>query len=120
MFKKVTTVLFVITLVFSMSVAGFAQGATKKEAHLEGKVVRSNKDKSTLTLGVGPGGRAEKIVYYDDSTKWESQYHGDKKVNVIDASQVKDGDYVICMGNNEKGEFHATTISKRLSHSPSR
>ena len=55
---------------------------------------------------------------YDSSTKWVSQYHGDKKINDIDASQVKDGDYVICMGTAEKsGEIHAILISKRLSHS---
>ncbi len=38
----------------------------------------------------------------------------------FDASQVKDGDYVICTDTWEKsgGVFHATLISKRLSHSP--
>ena len=62
---------------------------------------------------------SEKTVNYDASTKWTSQYHGDKKVNAIDASEVKEGDQVICLGSNDdKGEFHATTISKRLSHSP--
>jgi hypothetical protein len=116
MFKKVATVLFVVVLVFAVSAPGFAQGAAK-EARVEGKIVRSNKDKSTLTVRVGSP-VAEKMVYYDASTKWTSQYHGDKKVNTIDASEVKDGDYVICVGSNDdKGEFHATTISKRLSHS---
>jgi hypothetical protein len=55
---------------------------------------------------------------FDSSTKWVSQYHGDKKVNDIDASQVKDGDYVICKGTPGEGRvIHATLISKRLSHS---
>jgi hypothetical protein len=40
-------------------------------------------------------------------------------VNTIDASQVKDGDQVICLGSyDDKNEFHAAKISKRLSHSP--
>jgi hypothetical protein len=117
MLKKVAAVLFMVALVFSVSAPGFAQGAAKK-ARVEGPVVRSNKDKSTLTVRVRETG-AETTVYYDDSTKWTSQYHGDKKVNTIDASQVKDGDQVICLGSyDDKKEFHATMVSKRLSHSP--
>ncbi len=116
MSKKVAAVLFMIALVFSVSVPGFAQGAAKED-RVEGRIVRSSKDRSTLTIRVGET-TAEKTVHYDASTQWVSQYHGDKKVNTIDASEVKDGDYVICLGKNEaKGEFQATTISKRLSHS---
>jgi hypothetical protein len=64
------------------------------------------------------GGSAEKTCTYDSSTKWVSQYHASKKVNDIDVSQVKDGDFVICKGTEEKaGVIHATLISKRLSHS---
>ena len=116
MSKKVAAVLFMVVLVFSVSLPGFAQGGAK-EARVEGRVVRSNKDKSTLTVRAGEP-VAEKIVHYDASTKWTSQYHADKNVNTIDASQVKDGDYVICLGSyDDKSEFHATAISKRLSHS---
>lgn len=115
MLKKPAALLFVV--VFSMSVAGFAQGAAK-EARVEGRVVRTSKDKSTLTIRVGES-NIEKTVYYDASTRWVSQYHGEKKVNTIDASQVKEGDQVICRGSHDdKNEFHATLISKRLSHSP--
>ncbi len=114
MLKKVAFGLFVVALVFSLSVAGFTQGGAKEE-RVEGKVLRSNKDKSTLTVA---GVMGNKTVHYDASTQWDSQYHGDKKATAIEASQVKDGDYVICVGsNNDKGEFHATRISKRLSHS---
>ncbi len=117
MLKKVAAVLFMVLLVFSVSAPGFAQGAAKK-SRVEGQVVRSNKDKSTLTVRVRDTD-SEKTVNYDASTKWTSQYHGDKKVNAIDASEVKEGDQVICLGSNDdKGEFHATTISRRLSHSP--
>jgi hypothetical protein len=115
MLKKVAAVLFMVALVFSVS--GFAQGAAKED-RVEGRIVRSNKDKSTLTVRVGDLA-AERTVHYDASTKWTSKYHSEKKVNTIDASQVKDGDYVICLGSyDDNKEFHATMISKRLSHSP--
>jgi len=117
MLKKVAAVLFMVLLVFSVSAPGFAQGGAKK-SRVEGQVVRSNKDKSTLTVRVRDTD-SEKTVNYDASTKWTSQYHGDKKVNAIDASEVKEGDQVICLGSyDDKKELHATTISKRLSHSP--
>lgn len=115
MLKKVTALLFLVVLVCSMSASGFAQGA--KHDRVEGQVVRRSNDKSTLTVHV-PGTSVEKIVHYDASTQWVSQYHGDKKVNTIDVGQVKDDDYVICTGSyDDKGQFQATTISKRLSHS---
>ena len=116
MSKKVASALFLMVLAFTLSAPAFARGAAK-EARVEGKVVRSNKGKSSLTVRQG-NTRTEKDVYYDDSTKWVSQHHGDKEPNTIDAGQVNDGDYVICLGwNDEKGEFHASMISKRLSHS---
>lgn len=100
-----------------VAVLGFAQNA-KKESRVEGRIVRSDKDKSTLTVHVRDT-EVDKTVVYDDSTKWTSQYHAEKKVNIIDAGQVKDGDQVICLGSyDDKGELHAKTISKRLSHSP--
>ncbi len=116
MLQKVTALLFMVVFVFSVSTLGGAQ-ATAKGTRVEGQVVRSDKDKSTLAVRVRDV-EAEKTVHFDASTKWTSQYHGDKKVNAIDASQVKDGDQVICLGSyDDKGEFHANTISKRLSHS---
>jgi hypothetical protein len=61
------------------------------------------------------GSTDERIVKYDSSTRWVSQEHGSKKVNNIDASEVKDGDRVICKGALDKdGVLHATLISKRL------
>ena len=108
---------FALVLTFPVAVVFVQQAAAQapaKEARCEGKIVRSSKDKSTLTVG----STLEKTVVYDSSTKWVSQYHGDKTVNTIDASQVKDGDYVICTGTlDNHGTLHATLISKRLSHS---
>jgi hypothetical protein len=117
MLRKAADLLFMVVLVFSMSAPGFAQGDAKP-GRVEGRVVRTSKDTSTLTVRASKGVTTEKIVHYDPSTKWVSQYHGEKKVNTIDASQVKDGDYVICTGlYDDKDEFHAGEISKRLSHS---
>src|SRR5581483_1720751 len=88
-----------------------------KDAHqdrLQGTFVRSNKDKSILTVRKS-GSSYEQVVHYDSQTQWVSQEHGSKKVNNIDASQVKDGDRVIVLGkNNGKEGFQATMISKRL------
>ena len=107
-----------------LSSAMFAQDAPAqdkaekaKEARLEGNVIRSSPEKSTLTVRKS-GGNAEMTVQFDSSTHWVSQEHGSKKVNDIDATQVKDGDRVIVKGTWEKpGVLHATLISKRLSHS---
>jgi esterase/lipase superfamily enzyme len=123
MVKKLFTLLFAAVLAVPLS-ALFVQvapaqekmGKMAKEDRWEGVVVRSSSDKSTLTVRK-VGSSIEKTVQYDSSTKWVSQEHGSKKVNDIDASQVKDGDRVICLGSYDKdGVLHATTISKRLSH----
>ena len=119
MSKKLLTLLFMSVLAFPLSQLAFAQEApaqqkAAKETHLEGIVVRTSQDKSTLTVRKA-GSSVEKIVKYDSSTQWVSQEHGSKKVNEIDASQVKDGDRVICTGTWDKdGVLHATLISKRL------
>jgi hypothetical protein len=118
MLKKQLALLFALVFTIPLATAVFAQPvpAQEKEARFEGKVTRSNKEKSTLTVHA-VGGPEERLVQYDSSTKWVSQYHGDKKVKDIDASEVKDGDRVICKGAWDGSVFHATLISKRLSHS---
>ncbi len=79
----------------------------------EGIVERSSSKESTLDVR-RRSNNLMKTIYYDSSTKWVSQHHGSKKVNDIDASQVKDGDRVICIGiYDEKGKFRAVYISKR-------
>jgi len=119
--KKQLTLLFALVLTFPLAKAVFSQEAPAKskeakEARFEGRVERSSKEQSSLTIRQS-GGTLEKTCAYDSSTKWVSQFHGDKKVNDIDASQVKDGDYVICKGSADGSVIHATLISKRLSHS---
>jgi RNA polymerase subunit RPABC4/transcription elongation factor Spt4 len=116
MVKKLLTLLFVSVLAFPTLLvqSAPAQETTAKQDRWEGNVVRINPDKSTLTVRKA---NVEKTVAYDSSTKWESQYHGSKKFNDIDASQVKDGDRVICLGIwGKDGVLHAALISKRLSH----
>ena len=122
MVKKLLTLLFASVLACSLSTPVFSQEApakkkAAKEERWEGRVVRSSSDKSTLTVRK-IGSSVEKTVQYDGSTKWVSQAHGSKTVNDIDATQVKDGDRVICRGTyDEKSVLHATLISKRLSGS---
>jgi hypothetical protein len=119
--KKLLTLLFTSVFAFPLSMAVFvqeapAQAKPAKNARWEGNVIRNSADKSTLTVRK-VGSSVEKIVQYDSSTHWVSQEHGSKKVNDIDASQVKDNDRVICTGTWDKdGVLHATLISKRLSH----
>ncbi len=120
--KKLLAVLFASVLALPLSTAVFGQEAPAKakmakEGRWEGTVVRSDSDKSTLTVRKVGSSNAEMTIMYDSSTKWVSQYHGDKKVNDIDPTQVKDGDRVICTGTWEKaGVLHANLVSKRLSH----
>lgn len=126
MVKKLLAGLFMTVLALTLSTGLFAQDAMKqdapmkmgkeKEARWEGTVVRTDADKSTLTIRKTDGG-VEMTVVYDSSTHWVSQYHASKTVNEIDASQVKEGDRVIVKGTWEKkGVLHAKLISKRLSH----
>ncbi len=125
MVKKLLTLLFMSALAVPISTAVFAQEApakekVAKEASWQGTVVRSSPDKSTLTVRK-PVSNAEMTCQYDSSTRWVSQSHGEKKANDIDSSQVKDGDFVICKGTSGEGFIiHATLISKRLSHSPTK
>ena len=123
MVKKVLALLFSLALVFSISTSVSAQESKPKAAkekapkqdRWEGTVTLVSKAKSTLTVRKSGGANVEKVVSYDASTQWVSQLHGAKKVDTIDASQVKEGDRVICLGTLGKdGELHATMISKRL------
>jgi hypothetical protein len=119
MLKKQLALLFALVLTFPLAMAVFAQDAPAqaKQDRWEGTIIRSSKENSTLTVRK-VGGTEERTIQFDSSTRWVSQYHGDKKVNDITAADVKDGDRVICTGTWDKpGVLHATLISKRLSHS---
>ena len=119
MLKKVLVLFLASVVAFPLATTMFGQDAATKEkmakqARWEGHVVRSNKDKSTLTVRK-VGSSDERTVMYDDSTHWVSQEHGSKKVSDITSGDVKDGDRVICTGTWDKdGVLHANLISKRL------
>lgn len=119
--SKLLEFLFASIFVFTVSTLVLAQESTttKKpanEARWEGTVVRFSSDRSSFDVRQ-VSGDIQKTIYFDSVTVWNSQYHGSKTVNKIDPSDVKEGDRVICLGTyNEKNEFHAKTISKRLSH----
>jgi hypothetical protein len=121
--KKLLGLLLASMFVFAVTtpMRGQEGTAAKKpsiQARWDGTVVGISSVSSTLQVRQ-VNNNALKTIYFDSTTAWNSQYHGDKTVNKIDPSQVKEGDRVICLGTyNEKKEFHATTISKRLSHSP--
>jgi hypothetical protein len=119
MMKKLLTLLFVLAFPLSTLAVAHeapAQDKSTKQDRWEGTIIRSNQDKSTLTVRK-VGSPIEKTVAYDSSTRWVSQEHGSEKVNNIDASQVKDGDRVICTGTwGNDGVLHASLISQRLSH----
>lgn len=118
--KRLIRLLFASMFVFAVTTPMLAQESAKKpakEARWEGTVIRIGSDNSTLDVKQ-VNGTIVKTIHFNSATVWKSQYHGDKTVNKIDPSQVKENDFVICVGtNNEKNEFYATTISKRLSHS---
>lgn len=113
MVKQRITLLLASILALLSAMPALAQSA--QSARWEGIVARSNKNKSTLVVRA-KASNDEKDIHYDSSTRFTSQEHHSKKVNDIDASQVNDGDRVICLGYyDEKGEFRAALISKRLS-----
>ncbi len=119
MIRKLFALLFAPLIVYSLTVVAPAQDKTHKnssEGRWEGNVIRSNPEKSTLTVR-SVNSNIEKIVHYDSGTRWVSQEHGSKKFNVIDPTQVKDSDRVIARGIWDRGVLYATLISKRLSHS---
>lgn len=126
MVKRLTALVFALLLVVWLGIPTLAQEGTKKEEaketpaqekkqdRWEGMVVRSNKDKSTLTVRQRST-NAEKTVKYDSSTKFsEAEHHG--KPKAIDADQIKDGDRIIALGKWEEGGavLDASSISKRL------
>lgn len=119
--KKLLGLLIAGMFVFAFTASLRAQESAPakkaaKEVRWEGNVIRLKTDSMDVRQ---VGGTTEKTIHFDSSTEWVSQYHGDKTVNKITASDVKEGDRVICVGKyNDKKEFLATTISKRLSHSP--
>lgn len=109
MVKRRMTLLLVAAMLVLSALA-------QTSVRLEGIVSRINKQQSTFSVRAS-GSSTEKVIHYDSSTQFTSAEHGSKKTNDIDASQINDGDRVICLGfYDKKGEFQAALVSKRLSH----
>jgi len=85
---------------------GAKPAASTKEARWHGTITRSDKDGKTLTVR-RRGQQVEKVIHYNDETKWTQ---GTKPVEMSD---VKDGDEVICLGRYDGNDFVATRIDKR-------
>ena len=124
--KRLVLLSSALLLALSLSLAALAQEEQKegkpspagKKDRVEGTVIRTSQEHSTITVR-DHRAAVERVIHYDSATKFTAQEHASKKVEDIDPSQIKEKDRVICLGTYSKPEgFHATMISKRLSHSP--
>jgi hypothetical protein len=102
--------------VFAVTPAGANQAATekkeaatKKETKWQGKVVRINKDLSTIDIHGGPHpSEAQRKIMYDASTQWTN---GGKPGQQED---VKTGSFIIVLGKvDADGVLHASRIDLR-------
>ena len=85
--------------------------SASKETRWQGHIVRIDKDKSTLSIRGGRGGKqeGERQVSYDSSTKWT------KLGKPADESDFKEGSFVIVVGKtDDKGMLHADRVDLRL------
>ena len=82
---------------------------------IAGVITRSNLDKSALSVRKADS-NTDTTISYDCATRWVKAYHGTNTVAETDPRQIKEGDRVLIQGNyDDKGELHATLITKRLS-----
>jgi hypothetical protein len=93
----------------SANQAATEKEAAKKETKWQGKVVRINKDSSTIDIhgGAHPS-EAQRKIMYDASTQWTN---GGKPGQQDD---VKTGSYIIVLGTVDgDGVLHAARIDLR-------
>jgi hypothetical protein len=111
--KKVLVILLAALLGSSVIVAQETAGDTAakkekkaaKEMRWHGRIVRANKDNSTMDVARG---NVEKTVIYDSSTRWT---HKGKEA---DQGEFKDGSDVVVLGSyDEKGRLMAHRIDLR-------
>ena len=82
-----------------------------KEMRWQGTLLRTNKDASTIVVrgGMKTNDNFERTIAYDDSTKWT------KQGKPADASEFKDGSFVIVTGHSDdKKMLHATRVDLRM------
>ncbi len=111
--------LFVSVVVLWLSIPLWAQegSSSKEEAKETSALEKAEKAKLGRWEGIVTGTHEDKsTVTVRRRNGFEQQEHHSQQINTIDASQVKIWDRVICVGfYDEKGDFHAALISKRLS-----
>ncbi len=84
-----------------------AAGKMAKEDRIDGRIQRSDKDKSTLVVRAK---NVDRTVIYDSSTKWTK---GSKR-EAAEASAFKDGSRVIVLGKfDDQGRLMATEVNLR-------
>ena len=109
--------IFVLVAVLAALVVAFSPASAsakgKKaggELRWHGQLVRISEDGSVFTVRKG---NIEKAIHVSADTKF-TRTEGKKAVD-IDKGDIKEGDDIICLGKaDEKGEFAATRIDKRL------
>jgi hypothetical protein len=112
--KKIASILL-FALLATLGFAGWAAAAQQapekkavaKAVRWSGTIDRIDRDNSILTVRKR-GGTMSKPVHFDSSTKWTK-----RDGSPIDASQIKEGDWVVCNGYMEKDKFMANDISVR-------
>jgi len=100
---------FVATPAGANQAATEKKDATKKDTKWQGKVIRVNKDSSTIDIhgGAHPS-QAQRKIMYDASTEWTN---GGKPGQQDD---VKTGSFIIVLGKvDSDGVLHATRIDLR-------
>jgi len=100
---------FMVTPASANQAAAEKQDAAKKENKWQGKVIRVNKDSSTIDIhgGAAPS-QAQRKISYDAATKWTN---GGKPGQQED---VKTGSFIIVIGTvDSDGVMHATRIDLR-------
>ena len=100
---------FAVTPAWAKQAATEKKDAANKETKWQGKVVRVNKDSSTIDIHGGPHpSEAQRKIMYDASTKWTN---GGKPGQQED---VKTGSFIIVLGTVDgDGVLHATRIDLR-------
>lgn len=113
--RKVS-IFVLVAMCAALVLAASTRSASAKEkkmsgpARWHGALVRISEDGSVLTVRKA---NVEKAIHVNADTKWTKVEKG-KSVGV-EKSEIKEGDDLICLGvYDDKGEFVATRVDKRL------
>jgi hypothetical protein len=102
-------VLAALVFAASPSSAWAKEGKKANQLRWHGTLVRISEDGSVFTVRKG---NVEKAIHVSADTKF-TKTEGKKAVDV-DKGEIKEGDDIICLGEDQNKEFVATRIDKRL------